>query len=237
MQVQRPAQRPCLHERAVAPERVAHVLLRDAVDARGQLQLGGRLHLRVNSADLAARHRKDPRNAPSGSCARGAARAPAPRSEKALAIDQLAAGQPCVPIPRWMICTCAADGSSSTCSSRYVVSQARTASSDSTRATRSPSTRTAYCDCYPPTSMAKHARGSHFSELLPGGFDRRTSATAAVVPAAPTVPRLPGVTVVRITRRTFRFLPGSVWAAACPRGWPGESRRPQADAWPDPIPQ
>ena len=54
MQVERPAQRPCLHERAVAPERVADILLGEAIDAGGELQLGGRLHLRVNSADLRA---------------------------------------------------------------------------------------------------------------------------------------------------------------------------------------
>src|SRR5262249_41387089 len=52
MEMERPAQRPCLHERAVAPERVAHVLLHDPVDARRELQLGGRLHLCVDPADL-----------------------------------------------------------------------------------------------------------------------------------------------------------------------------------------
>src|SRR4051794_7966724 len=52
MQMQRAAQRPCLHERPVAPQRVAHVLLRDAVDARRELQLGRRLPLRVDAGDL-----------------------------------------------------------------------------------------------------------------------------------------------------------------------------------------
>jgi hypothetical protein len=51
MQVERAAQRPRLHQPAVAPERVADVLLRDAVDTRGQLQLGRGLHLRVDAAD------------------------------------------------------------------------------------------------------------------------------------------------------------------------------------------
>ena len=49
--MQRPAQRPGLHERAVAPERVANVGLRDAVDARRQLELRGRLNLRMDAAD------------------------------------------------------------------------------------------------------------------------------------------------------------------------------------------
>jgi hypothetical protein len=40
MEVERAAQRPRLDERAVAPERVADVLLGDPVDARGELQLG-----------------------------------------------------------------------------------------------------------------------------------------------------------------------------------------------------
>src|SRR4029453_19465380 len=49
--VQRAPQGPRLHERAVTPERVADVLLRDAVDARAQLQLGRGLYLRVDAAD------------------------------------------------------------------------------------------------------------------------------------------------------------------------------------------
>jgi hypothetical protein len=49
--MQRPTQRPRLDEPPVPPERVAHILLRDAVDARGQLQLGRGLHLRVHTAD------------------------------------------------------------------------------------------------------------------------------------------------------------------------------------------
>ena len=52
MEVQRPAQRPRLDERAVAPQRLANVLLCDPVDARGKLQLSGRLHLRVDPADV-----------------------------------------------------------------------------------------------------------------------------------------------------------------------------------------
>src|SRR6185436_6787878 len=82
---------------------------------------------------------------------------------------------------------------------------ARRRTPDGRRARRRRGPRTARG--YPPTSTATHARGSHFSELFPGGLERRTSATAAVAPTCPTEPRLPSVTVVLITRRTFLFLP------------------------------
>jgi hypothetical protein len=53
MQVEGAPQRPCFHEGAVAPERVADVLLRDAIDPCGQLQLGRGLHLGMDAAGLA----------------------------------------------------------------------------------------------------------------------------------------------------------------------------------------
>ena len=52
MEVECPAQRPRLHELATLPERVADVLLRDPVDAHGELQLRRRLNLRVHAADV-----------------------------------------------------------------------------------------------------------------------------------------------------------------------------------------
>ena len=52
MDVERAAQRPRLHELTPLPERVAHVGLRDPVDASRELELGGAHHLRVDAADV-----------------------------------------------------------------------------------------------------------------------------------------------------------------------------------------
>jgi hypothetical protein len=53
MHVQRSAQGPALDEDAVAPKRAADILLRDAVDADGELQLGRCLYLSMDPTDLA----------------------------------------------------------------------------------------------------------------------------------------------------------------------------------------
>jgi hypothetical protein len=53
MEVERPAQRPGLDERAIAPECVAHVVLRDSVNASRELQLGRGLNLRVDPTERA----------------------------------------------------------------------------------------------------------------------------------------------------------------------------------------
>jgi hypothetical protein len=50
MKVKGPAQRPSLHELPTLPERIANVLLRDPTHARGELQLGRSLNLRVDAA-------------------------------------------------------------------------------------------------------------------------------------------------------------------------------------------
>ena len=52
VEVERPAERPRLDEVAPLPQRRADVRLRQTVDARGELQLGRRLHLGVNPADV-----------------------------------------------------------------------------------------------------------------------------------------------------------------------------------------
>ena len=51
VEVERPAERPGLHQLTPLPERCADVGLCDAVHAYRELQLGGRLHLRVHAAD------------------------------------------------------------------------------------------------------------------------------------------------------------------------------------------
>ena len=48
MQVERPANRPRLDQRAIAPQRIADVLLEDSVDAGVQGELGRGLDLRVD---------------------------------------------------------------------------------------------------------------------------------------------------------------------------------------------
>jgi hypothetical protein len=50
--VKRSAQRPGFDERTVAPERVAYILLGAALHAGRQLQLGGRLNLGMDPADI-----------------------------------------------------------------------------------------------------------------------------------------------------------------------------------------
>ena len=52
MEMEGPAQRPRLHELPALPERVADVLLRNSIDARGELELRRRLNLRVDAADV-----------------------------------------------------------------------------------------------------------------------------------------------------------------------------------------
>src|SRR4029077_20031861 len=53
MQVERPAYRPRLDQRAIVPQRIAHVLLDDSVDAGVQGELGRGLDLRVDPARVA----------------------------------------------------------------------------------------------------------------------------------------------------------------------------------------
>src|SRR5215468_10107279 len=124
-------------------ERVTDVLLRDSVDARGELQLGGRLHLRMDAARL-ARDVDERRGALRQRTAREPARAhllPGQKNRRRSTSLPPVSHQN---RPRSMIWTCAAEGSSSACSSRYFTSQLRTAAEASSVVTRSPSTRSAY---------------------------------------------------------------------------------------------
>src|SRR4051794_501217 len=118
VEMERAAQGPRLDERALTPQRVANVLLREPVDARRQLQLGGRLHLRVDSANL-SRDVGQRRGAQGERAARESSRAnlfPGQRNRRrSTSLPPVAQAS----MPRSMIWTCAADGSSSTCSSRY----------------------------------------------------------------------------------------------------------------------
>src|SRR5262249_47170172 len=167
MKMERAAQRPRLPERPLAPECVTDVLLRDSVDARGELQLGGRLHLRMDAARL-ARDVDERRGALRQRAAREPARAhllPGQKNRRRSTSLPPVSHQN---RPRSMIWTCAAEGSSSACSSRYFTSQLRTASEASSVVTRSPSTRSAYfgINRRPPLSerrfRCRHPRRGHW---------------------------------------------------------------------------
>lgn len=98
--MERSTQRPGFDERAVAPECIANVLLRDPFDAGSKLQLGGGLHLCMDPTDLA-----DDLDEPLGVGTLGQMAAPEPpptnlvpgngdQLEKALTVDERPAPEP-----------------------------------------------------------------------------------------------------------------------------------------------
>ena len=100
MEMKGPAQRPRLHELPAVPERVADVLLRDPLDASGELQLGRRLNLRVDATRLVHDLEESLRTRALGE--RAARETPrtdigpgdALQLEKPLSVDELAAHEP-----------------------------------------------------------------------------------------------------------------------------------------------
>src|SRR5580765_4338366 len=97
MQVERSANRPCLDQRALAPQRIAHVLLDDPVDAGVQGKLGRGLDLRVDPAramrnlDAALRPCPFRHEAPGESPRTNLVPGDALQLEEPLAVDELAA--------------------------------------------------------------------------------------------------------------------------------------------------
>jgi hypothetical protein len=100
MEMEGPAQRPRFHELPTLPERVTDVLLRDPIDPRGELQLGRRLNLRVDSTGFVRNLDEPVRAGAFGERAAGKAPrtnvvpANALQLEELLPADELAASEP-----------------------------------------------------------------------------------------------------------------------------------------------
>ena len=118
MEMQRSPNRPRLHERSVAPERVTDVLPRQPADARRQRELRSRLHLRVDPA-RGARNRDSVLCGHEQRLPRQSTRPDRGPRRSHHAQKKVSRGTIVPPNMRTSITwTCVASGSSSACSSR-----------------------------------------------------------------------------------------------------------------------